>query len=586
MGYRKLLSYNLIAVAVLAASVSATGLVAGMPTTALAAGTRMDVMDMPIADALTQLTANPAPPIEPDVIVEDKGDPAPSAEPDILPALKPDPPITITQEPKVEEPKVEEPPKAEEPKAEEARAEPEAVVEAPPPPVKKKKKKAKLKDAEEKAAEVADEKALLINEVLAEVYSRNPELQAARAELRAVDETYAQAFSGFRPVVTGEAAISSTHENGDNTDSHSDPKGVAVGIEQSLYSGGSTLADMRASSNVIKAQRALLHLKEQQVLLEAVKAYLDVLRDQEILNSNRNNTEVLAQRLKESRERLRLGDITRTDVSQAESRYAQATAERVAAEGFLKSSRAAFEKVSGLTADKLKRPGAKLALPATLDEAQEVGNRLNPAIAFTQYSEQAAAATTRSIQGELLPQVGVSGGLDHTYDPLGGNDRATGAAVTLRATMPLYSGGATASRIRQSRQVESQRRIQIRQAEREVRQAVTDAWTALTSARAQAEARAAEVKASGLARKNVKAEAEYGSRTTLDLLDAEQEYRNARVAQAVADHDAQLAAYGLLAATGKLTAQELALAAPLYDPTKNFQKVKNKWFGTKVEMEE
>ncbi|MEZ0262675.1 MAG: TolC family outer membrane protein [Alphaproteobacteria bacterium] len=586
MGYRKFLSYNLIAVAVLAASVSAS---------ALAAGTRVDVMDMPIAEALTQLTANPAPAIEPDKVVEDKGDPAPSPEPEVLPEQPPEPPtgITITQEPKVEEPKVEQPPvelKVEEPKVEEkkveAAPEPEVVIEAPPKPIKKK-KKAKLKDSEERTAEVADEKALLIDEVLAEVYSRNPELQAARAELRAVDETYAQAFSGFRPVVTAEAAVSSSHDNGDNSDSHADPKGVALGLEQSIYSGGSTLADMRASSNVIKAQRALLHSKEQQVLLEAVKAYLDVLRDQEILNSNRNNTEVLSQRLKEARERLRLGDITRTDVSQAESRHAQATAERVAAEGFLKSSRAAFEKVSGLTAEKLKRPGAKLALPATLDEALEVGDRLNPVIIFTQYSEQAAAATTRSIQGELYPQVGVSGGLDHTYDPTGsGNDQSTGAAVTLRATLPLYSGGSTASRIRQSRQVESQRRIQIRQAEREVKQAVTDAWSALVSARAQAEARAAEVKASGLARKNVKAEAEYGSRTTLDLLDAEQEYRNARVAQAIADHDAQLAAYGLLAATGRLTAQELGLAAPLYDPTKNFQKVKNKWFGTKVEMEE
>jgi TolC family type I secretion outer membrane protein len=566
MGYGKFLKYSLIAALALSAGVSASAMAAA----------RVDVKDLPIAEALTQLTANPAMPMPEDVVAVPMPDPEPDARADVT-VEEPAPPVDVVPMQKPESPIAIAP-------AEEAKPV-EAVKVEEPKPVKKKKKKVTLKAAEEKK-EAEDAKALKIEEVLAEVYSRNPELQAARAELRAVDETYAQAFSGFRPVVTADAAVSSSHDEGDGFNSHSDPKGVGVGVTQSIYSGGSTLANMKASSNTIKAQRALLHLKEQQVLLEGVAAYLDVLRDQEILRSNRNNVDVLSQRLKESRERLRLGDITRTDVSQAESRLAQATAEKVAAEGFLKSSRAAFEKVSGLTAENLKRPGAKLALPAALDEAQEQGNRLNPAIIFTQYTEQAAQATTRSIQGELYPQVGVDAGLDRTYDPISGNDHSTGTAVTLRATLPLYSGGSTASRIRQSKQVESQRRIQIRQAEREVKEQVTNAWTALVSAKAQAEARAAQVEAAGLARKNVKAEAEYGSRTTLDLLDAEQEYRNARVAQAVADHDAQLAAYGLLAAMGRLTAQELGLAAPVYDPTENFQKVKNKWFGTRAETVE
>lgn len=425
--------------------------------------------------------------------------------------------------------------------------------------------------------------ALRLKDALAEAYRRNPDLQAARAELRAVDEEYAQAVSGFRPSVEGGASYTSTRRDTGVQETASDPKIVSIEVTQPIYRGGSTIAGVHQSENAIKAQRALLKVKEQEILQSAVTSYVNVLRDKKLVELNINNEKVLSNHLEASQQRFKLGDITKTDVSQSESRLANARAARVTAEGNLKKSRAAFEKIIGLSPEGLETPSMNIVLPASLEQALDEAETGNPVISYAHYVSVAAEATTRSITGELLPQLDLTGGIDRTYDTTGGDARSDAGTVALRATIPLFSGGgSTYSRIRQSRQVEQQRRMEIRDTDRIVRQSVIDAWEGLASAKAEKQARQAQINAAKTALDGVRLETDYGSRTTLDLLDAEQEYLDAQVAHVIADHDQVVAAYALLATTGRLTAEALRLDTEIYDPLKNFQNVKNKWFGGKI----
>lgn len=450
-------------------------------------------------------------------------------------------------------------------------------------------KAAKQMAADEDASLAAIEKAqeqsppLPLEAALVQAYDKNPVLEAARAQLRAVDETYAQAAAGFRPSLTGVANYQSVHDDGNLGVYQTDQKQLSLQLSQPLYSGGSTVAQMEASEKNIKAQRAALHATEQDILLQTVTAYMDVLRDRQIRGLNRYNEKVLSDRLKEARERFKLGDITKTDVSQAESRLAAASADAIAAQGTYRVSRARFEKVVGMEPEGLRKPDLKIDLPHDLDTALAAAETDNPNMKSATYASDAAKSNTRAVEGQLLPQVSVQATADKYYDPIySPNDEQAGGSVMLQATVPLYAGGATYSRIRQSKQVESQRVLDISRTRRDVHQAVVDAWEQLAAARAGKDARAAQVRAARIALKGVQVETDYGSRTTLDLLDAEREYRDAQVAFASAERDQIVASYGLLAAEGRLTVSALGLKTAAYDPAKNFQKVKNKWIGTGI----
>ncbi|MDD9901677.1 MAG: TolC family outer membrane protein [Alphaproteobacteria bacterium] len=442
--------------------------------------------------------------------------------------------------------------------------------------------------AAQSAVVCAEELQMNVTDALVASYQTNPGLEAARAALRAVDENYAIAYAGFRPVVTGRGSYTSTRSEGSGTlATSSDPKEVSLTATQSLYQGGSTVADVTEAAKTIKAARANLWRTEQAVLLDAVTVYMDVLRDQRIVDLNISNERVLESHLEASRERFRLGDITKTDVSQAESRLASAVAGRIRAAADLKISRARFEEVTGLvpTGQLPLPPTAALELPETLEAALEAASANNPRVIEAHHNGEAAAAGTRSIKGELLPSVDLSGSVVRTYDNNGvaGNKYVDQTSVALQATVPLYGGGDTYSRIRRARQIEAQRRREVDTALRVVVQDTTDAWETLDAARAALKAQTKQVEAARLAEEGVRVEAQYGSRTTLDLLDAEQEYLTAQVARVISERDIVVASYELLSTVGKLTADDLHLPVDIYDPTKNFQKVSGKWFGTRID---
>jgi TolC family type I secretion outer membrane protein len=427
---------------------------------------------------------------------------------------------------------------------------------------------------------------LTFEEALAAAYEGNPTLRAARAELRGVDETYAQAESGYRPSLTGNASYQSENLDGDADRTHEDPKTLSLTLAQPLYRGGTTTAQMRSAKNTVLSARARLRQTEQQIFLSAITAYLDVLRDQQVVALNVNNTHVLGKQLAAAQARFRLGDITQTDVRQSETRLSNAQAGLSAARGQLESSRAAFESVIGMPALQLATPTQGVTLPATLAQALQEADGQSPDLMAARYAGLAAKADTRAMIGEGLPQVDVSGQVAEVYDPVQSfDDRQTQTSVLLRATMPFYTGGRLDSRVRQARELERQRRLETDKAARAVRQAVIDAWQKLAAARAQSAARKSQIDSALLARDGVAAEARYGSRTTLDVLDAEQEYLNAEVGFVSAEHDRVTAAYSLVAAMGGLSPESLQLTrlgVRSYDAARHFAEIKDKWIGYTV----
>jgi len=423
------------------------------------------------------------------------------------------------------------------------------------------------------------------SDVLTAAYNSNPTLLAARAALRATDEGVPQALSNWRPTVTmtGEAgrqrqdysvASSST------ADGYTDPRSLSLTVSQPLYRGGRTEASTESAEALVLAGRQDLATTERSVLLSAVTAYMDVVQNQAVLELNRNNEEVLRRQLEATRERFRVGEITRTDVAQAESRLSRATANRISAEGALVSSRATLARIMGDMPGTLKDPPPLPELPKSEQEALNIAYDENPDLLGARFREVAAKYDVRAISGALLPTVSLNGTVTKSDEASTSHIDSETAKIALSLSVPLYEAGSVYSQTRQRKQVHNQRRIQVEEQRRSVRQAVVQAWENLNTARSNIEARKSQVDAAKVALEGVQQEAEVGSRTTLDVLDQEQEYLDAQVALVQARRDDYVAGFTLLSSVGRLGAREMNLPVEYYDPVANYDRVRNKWFGT------
>lgn len=428
-------------------------------------------------------------------------------------------------------------------------------------------------------------KATTLEEALSRAYETNPTLQAARAELRATDEQIAQAKSLRRPTldVTGEvgpeAVDSDIRDNGTGVNGS-----VALNLAQPIYRGGTIDASISQADNVILAQRETLLSVEQQVLLRAVTAYSDVVRDAAVLELTRNNVEVLTRQLEATRTRFDVGELTRTDVAQAESRLAGAEAERTAAEGLLTTSRAIYREVVGEDPLALETPVPPRDLPGGEAETIERSSN-NPALTSAIFLERAARDGIDVVFGELLPRVDVVGRLQAQDEVSREGDYDNSAGVFLQVRIPLYQGGGVSSRVRESKQVVSQRLQQVQEQRRAAEQQATSSWRALETARAQIVSFEAQVEATRVALEGVREEANVGARTILDVLDAQQEYLVAQVNLVRALRDEVVAAHQVLAAIGRLTVAGLDLPATRYDVDRHYNEVKDKFFGNDIGTE-
>ncbi len=420
-------------------------------------------------------------------------------------------------------------------------------------------------------------------DALATAYSNNPSLKAGQAGLRATDEGVPQALSYWRPSVS----LSQTYgrENSwNNTRTGKltairNPRATALTVTQYLYRGGRTLAATESAESSVKASRASLVATEQNVLLNAALAYANVYRDQAVLNLNVSNEQVLRRQLEATRDRFEVGELTRTDVSQAEARLAGATADRVQSEGNLNASRASYFNAVGVMPEKLSEPLPLGDLPESEEDAVDLALKQHPDVVSAIYTEESSNATVDSIRGELLPTLSVTGTVSRADEASTNTSRADEKSIEATLSIPLYQTGSVYSRLRAAKQTVSQSRMNIEQERRDVTEASRQAWDSLVTARARITSFDAQIKAAEVALEGVTREAQVGSRTVLDVLDAEQELLDAKVSLVRAQRDLAAATAQLKEATGQLTAQHLALNVPYYDVEKHYKEIRNSWVG-------
>lgn len=430
-----------------------------------------------------------------------------------------------------------------------------------------------------------------LEETLAAAYQNNPTLLAERARLRATDEGVPQALSGWRPVVTISGDAGWERDEGKTTANQSrrteylTPYGGTLSVDQNIYRGGRTVAATKRAEADVRAGRAQLSATEQQILFDAVTAHADVVRDRAVVALNKNNVRVLERQLEATQDRLRIGELTRTDLAQAESRLSRARADLTRAEGDLVSSRAVYANVVGRPAERLGAAAPATDIPAEQDEAISLAREKNFEVMRATFLVRSTEHTVREVIGELLPTVSVTASLSSRREDISRSSESDSASVLARVTIPLYQSGAVSSRVREAKQVLAQRRDERAQAIRDAVQDATRAWEALETARANIRSFTDEQRATQVALEGTEQEARAGTRTVLDVLDAEQEVLDASVNLERAQRDAVVASYQLRVAVGRLTAESLDLPVARYDPTRNYQRVRGKWFGLGVEGE-
>jgi len=440
-----------------------------------------------------------------------------------------------------------------------------------------------------------------LTDALAEAYNSNPQLLAQRALLRETDEQVPQALSFWRPQVTftGQVGLNTTSLQTppvapslstltgttvatiDRRHIITRPNLVQFQAIQPVYRGGRTVAQTRQAINTVESTRAQTLAIETSVFQAVAMAYLDVVRDQALVEVDRNNVEVLRKQLEATQDRFRVGEVTRTDVAQAESSLAQAQGTLVSQQGTLEISRAEYVRAVGHPPGRLMLPRERPALPATREEALSLAANNNFSVISTIFAELAARDNIDVVRGQLLPQVSLVGTLSRNYDisPTFKGALLNEAQISAQLTMPLYEGGAIYSQTRQAQQTVGQRRSQVDDARRAAVQTATQFWATLQAGRASIASFAAAVRAAQIALTGVQQQALVGTSTTLDVLIQNQQLLTTQSQLVTAQHDAALAEFNLAAAVGRLIAPELNLPVKLYDMEQHYKEVKDKWIG-------
>jgi outer membrane protein len=337
---------------------------------------------------------------------------------------------------------------------------------------------------------------------------------------------------------------------------------------------------------IVNAGRHNLLAVEQQVLLDAASAYMNVLRDRNILGLRQKNVAALKAQLLASEERLKVGEDTRTDVFQARARLALSHAALARAEADLASSLAFYARVIGRTAAGLRFPPLSKQAPPSLDAALAIADRGNPNILAAAFNEEAGRHNIDLVRGELLPEISINAQYAHNQQPSDAVAWNEQGAIFGQLRVPIYEGDEVYSRVREAEQTASQRSLEILDIRRQVRQQVTEAWNLLLAATATIRAARVQVDANRQALEGVQQEMRVGTRTVLDVLDAEQELVDSQVLLATAERDRIVAGYQLIASIGRMTARTLNLDLVPYDPEQNYRETRGKVIGTAIEAVE
>lgn len=431
------------------------------------------------------------------------------------------------------------------------------------------------------AAAKPDEDTLTHALVLA--YQHHPQLEAARAQLKATDEQVNQAFSGFLPSLNAEYDEGRTRNRSGNANwTEGFNRSRSLDLSQPLYRGGRTVASLEQSEQNVKATRAQLLQLEQQVLLDAISAYCDVAETYSVQQLATHNMSVLNKQLEAEEARFSLGANTRTDLAQAQARAARAQADLHQADADLESARANYIRVINESPMHTSLPAVPVNTPQTVEEALQIGTESAPLLHAAAAQEKAAEANVDVNAGSILPSVSLDGSLTRTDSPSrlgifsGDSDQDS---IALRVRIPLYQSGAEYSRVRQATHLREQAKFNqqdiLAATQSEIRRAYDDFKAANAVSTAQSKA----VEAATTALEGVRAEHDQGLRTTLDVLDAEQELFTNRVALVHAQRQQVVQAYRLMSSIGKLTANDLQLPVDMFDPDSHYNKIKYRLIG-------
>lgn len=422
-----------------------------------------------------------------------------------------------------------------------------------------------------------------IRDSLAIAYQNNPTLNAARAQLRATNENVPQAFSGWRPSVaaSGSAGRLATGTNG-NIDYRNNAS-ISLSISQALFRGFRTVKSTRQAEAVVRAQRESLNSTEQDTLLSAATAYVDVIRDTALVALQRSDLQFLQEQVRAANDRFDVGEGTRTDVSQAEARAAEARASLNTSLANLNTSRAIYNQVIGVEARSLSADTTiSRYVPASLSQALQASEANQPLIKQAMHLVDAAQYNVKTIKGELLPTVTIDGSMSRSWNPNGIADYSDNAQIFGNVNIPIYQGGGVSSRVRQAKEELGQTRLQLDVTRDQVRANVISAWGNYQAAEASIIAAQAAVEASKLALEGVIEEQRVGQRTTLDVLDAQRELVNQQSNLVTAQRNRIVGGYQLVAAVGRLDAESLNLNVARYNPKAHYKAVRDKWIGLRT----
>jgi outer membrane protein len=438
-----------------------------------------------------------------------------------------------------------------------------------------------------------------ISGALAQAYYANPDLNQQRAGVRASDENLPRATSSWRPTATAtgqfgynylDITTPTTSASFPPTGGASrlragtDPGTLSLTVTENVFNGNRTANGVRQAESNILGARETLRNTEETILLGAATAYMNVLRDTAILDLQKNNIIVLEEQLRQTRDRFNVGEVTRTDVAQAESSLASGRSSYFTAQSNLKTSIADYRRVIGVAPSRLE-PARTIEslLPRTLGEAVTLALAQHPSIQAALHAVDAAALQVKLVEGELYPTLNVVGNVQQNYNFFGvPGERYFNGSIGAQLSVPIYEAGEVYARARQAKETLGQARLQADLQRDMVRESVVSSWSMLDAARASIQSSKAAVVSSEIALDGVRQEAAVGQRTTFDILQQQQILLSARVSLVTAQRDRVVASYTVMSAIGRLSAANLNLAVVEYDPTIHFDQVKDKWIGLRT----
>jgi len=427
-------------------------------------------------------------------------------------------------------------------------------------------------------------------EALAKAYRTNPQLNAERARQRATDENVPQALSGYRPQIVaslsaGLQAVRDLLPGNTIQSATLKPWTIGVTVTQTLFNGFKTANSVRVAELQVQSGREALRNVGQGVLLDAVTVYTNVLANQSLVDAQRANVAFLQETLGITQKRLNAGDVTPTDTAQAEARLSRGRADLNAAEVNLAVSQATYTQVIGNAPNSL-RPAETVdrLLPRSRDDATGLAFREHPAVMAASFDFDVATTSIRVAESSLMPTITLQGSASRSKDsdPTLGTFGTDQASVTGQLTQPIYDGGMAASQTRQAKEVAAQSRLVLDQFRNQARTAAVGAWVANEGAKIAVTASESEVRAATVALQGVQREAAGGQRTTVDVLNAQQDLILAKARLIGAQRDRVIASYTLLSAIGRLDVKTLGLNTPDYLPEVHYHQVRDAWHGLRT----